>query len=201
MANTINQVDVLTMLHNQMGHRVAPGGTDDDLKRYVQEGFNYCWRYYKWTFSLNTAVVAANGILPVDFDLDGYRKFSGVTEVNLQDTIVTGSTGSAVKWDTATSRHILTPPVACTVAYQTMPPTLGTDAAGAAPFPSAMVVAEAAVIYSKLAENPTRADVTQEWDMLHSHLDRLVGRADINKVRSPQNYLTRAGTFTGDVGA
>jgi hypothetical protein len=199
MANTINQVDVLTVLHNQMGHRVAPGGTDEDLKRYVQEGFNYCWRYYKWTFSLKTATIAADGILPEDFDLDGYRVFNGVAEVNLEDTIA-GASGSAIKWNDATSRYILEPAVACTLAYQKMPPTLGTDAAGAAPFPSAMVVAEAAVIYSKLADNPTRADITQEWDMLHSHLDRLVGRADTNKVRSPQNYLSVRGTFTGDVG-
>lgn len=201
MAQTINQVSVLNVLHNQMGHRVSPGGTDDDLKRYVQEGFAYCWRYYKWTFSLKTATVAADGILPEDFDLDGYRKFNGVTEVDIIDTIAAGSTGSAIVWDTAQSRYVLTPAVACTVAYQITPPTLGVDASGTAPFPSDMVVAEAALIHAKIAENPTRADITQEWDILHSHLDRLAARADNNKVRSPQNYLSVRGTFTGDVGA
>ena len=201
MANTINQVDVLTALHNLMGHRVTPGGTDDDLKRYVQEGFDYCWRYYKWTFALKTATVAIDGILPVDFDLDGYRKFNGITEVNLESTIATGNTNSAIIWNDATSRYNLTPVAACTVLYQRIPPTLGTSSTGTAPFPSVLVVAEAAVIYAKQADNPTRADITQEWDLLHSHLDRFVARAENNKVRSPQNYLTRAGTFTGDVGA
>lgn len=201
MANTINQVDVLNSLHNLMGHRVNPGGTDDDLKRFVQQGFNYCWRYYKWTFSLKTASIASDGILPEDFDLDGWRKFDGLTEVGIEQTISTSNSGSAIVWDDVTSRYILDPPVATTLAYQKMPPTLGTDAAGSAPFPSAQVVAMAAVVYSKQAENPTRADISQEWDLLHSELDRLVGRADANKTRRPVHYLDAAGTYVGDVGA
>lgn len=200
MANTINQVDVMNVLHNLMGHRINPGGTDEDLKRFVQEGFNYCWRYYRWTFALKTATIAADGILPEDFDLDGWRKFDGVTEVGIEDTIATGNTSSAIVYDSATDRYILSPTAACTLAYQITPPTLGTDSAGSAPFPSALVVAEAAVVHSKQAENPTRADISQEWDLLHSHLDRLVGRADNNKPRRPTHFLDRAGTFVGDVG-
>lgn len=197
---TINQVDVMNSLHNLMGHRVNPGGEDDDLKRFAQEGFDYCWRYYKWTFSLKTADIASDGILPADFDLDGWRKFDGVTEVGIEETIGTASSGSAIVYDTATNRYILEPAVACTLAYQIAPPTLGTDADGAAPFPSALVVAEAAVVHAKQAENPTRADITQEWDLLHSHLDRFVGKADTNKTRRPVHYLDAAGTFVGDVG-
>lgn len=206
MANTINQDDVLNVLHNQMGHRVAPGGTDTDLKRYVQEAFAYCWRYYKWTFSLKSGVVsAADSLLPTDFDLDGYRLFDGVTEVNIDETLgVTGGTSLAIQWNSASSRYEVTPALDVagsdvSMIYQYAPPTLSSTVS--APFPSALTVAEAALVFAKMGENPTRADITQEWDLVHSLLDRLVGRADNNKPRRPRHYLDQAGTFVGDTGA
>jgi hypothetical protein len=185
MGYLINQVQVLTSLHNLMGHRVAPGGTDDDLKRYVQAAFDYAWRYYKWGFAMKTATTADDGILPDDFDLDGYFDLAGTyTPV----------------WDVALGKLVLSPAAAVTITYQMAPPTLGSDADGSAPFPSAQVVALGALIYAKQAENPTRADVQQEWDMFHSELDRLAGRAYANKPRRPTNYHDMMGTFTGDVG-
>lgn len=186
MAYLINQVTVLTSLHNLMGHRVAPGGTDDDLKRYVQASFDYCWRYYKWRWAMKTATTPADGTLPDDFDLDGYY--------SLADSY-------GVTWDSTTGKLRLDPAGAATLTYQIAPPTLGEDAAGSAPFPSSQVVALGASIYAKMAENPTRADVQQEWDMFHSELDRLVGRAYANTPRRPMNFHDRAGTYTGDVGA
>lgn len=186
MANLINQVDVMNSLHNLMGHRNNPGGTDADLKRYVQTAFNYAWRYYKWRWSMMTGSTAADGILPADFDLDGYYSVSDTYNVI---------------WDSSISKLRFDPAVAVSdFTYQIAPPTLGTDPAGAAPFPSAQVIALGASIYAKMAENPTRADVTQEWDMFHSELDRLVGRAFNNQPRRPVTYLDRAGTFVGDVG-
>jgi hypothetical protein len=187
MANLINQADVLTVLHNLMGHRVAPGGTDDDLKRFVQESFNYAWRYYKWRWTMRTGSTLVDGVLPADFDLDGYY--------SVADTY-------NVIWDTSTQELRFDPAVAVTdFTYQIAPPTLGTDAAGSAPFPSARVIALGAFVYAKKAENPTRADVQQEWDMFHSELDRLVGRATAHQPRRPVHYLDVAGTYVGDVGA
>lgn len=187
MAYLINQVDVMNRLHNLHGHRVNPGGTDEDLKRWVQDGFDYCWRYHKWGFAMKTDSTSATGVLPDDFDLEGY--------FDLEDTytvIWDGTTGE-LKLDGVDEETEIT--------YQIAPPTLGTDEAGSAPFPSARVVAMAAVIYSKLSENPTRADVQQEWDILHSELDRLVGFSTRNKApRRPVNFHDVAGTFTGDVG-
>ena len=201
MAATINQQDVMNSLNNLMGHRVSPGGTDDDWKRFVQEAFKYSWRYYKWTFSLKKADVADDGLLPEDFDHEGWRTFDGVTEVSLEDTM-TGNSGSAITWDATTGRYKLEPAVACTVTYQYEPPTLGTDASGSAPFPSAQVVAIGATVYAKQAENPTRADIQQEWDTFHSELDRLVGRADTTRAatRTPRNRHDVTGTYTGQVG-
>lgn len=186
MGYLINQVDVLNRLHNLMGHRVNPGGTDDDLKRWVQDGFDYCWRYHRWGFAQKTTTTLADGILPTDFDLDGYSDVD--------------TTSYNVYWDSASSRLKLNPAAAVTINYQMAPPTLGTDAAGSAPFPSARVVAMAAAIYAKLSENPTRADIQQEWDLLHSELDQLAGNSDRNKPRRPTNYLDRAGSYTGNVG-
>lgn len=195
----INLQTVLNSLHNLMGKRIAPSGTDEDLKRYIQASFDYCWRYYKWDFALKSATVdEGDGLLPEDFDYDGYRSFSDVTEVSLEDSIATGNTGSAISWDSAQSRYVLSPMAGGSLVYQMAPPTLTTDTD--VPFPSAQVVALGATIYAKMAENPTRADIQQEWDLFHSELDRLVGRANNNRVRRPTNYHDRAGSYTGYVG-
>lgn len=183
MATLINQVTVLTALHNLMGHRNAPGGTDEDLKRYVQASFDYAWRYYRWRWSLKTTTTSVTGVLPDDFDLDGYY--------SLADTF-------GITFNTTTNKLVLDPAAAVTLTYQMTPPTLTTDKF--APFPSAQVIALGATIYAKQAENPTRADVQQEWDMFHSELDRLVGRAYANTPRRPRNFHDVAGTFTGDIG-
>lgn len=184
MSYTINQVDVLNSLHNLMGHRVNPGGTDADLKRFVQESFNYCWRYYRWAFATKEATTLIDGVLPNDFDLEG--------SYSIADEFT-------ISWDSALGKLKLDPVGIQTFTYQIAPPTLGTDAAGSAPFPSAQVVALGATIYAKMANNPTRADVQQEWDIFHAELDRLVGRAEANRVRRPIHYLDQAGTFVGDV--
>lgn len=204
--NTINQVDVLTSLNNLMGRRVLPGGEQDDLKRFCQRAFEYCWRYYRWDFSLATDTLVDDGsgnfFLPADFDYEGYRKFIDLTEVPLEEALTTTSTTVvALEWDQTENRYKLNPGSAAQVVYQRTPPTLGTDAAGAAPFPSAQVVGLAASIYAKQAENPTRADISQEWDLVHSELDRLAGRADAARGRSSvRNFHDKMGTFPGDVG-
>lgn len=187
MSYLINQVSVMNSLHNLMGHRVAPGGESDDYKRFIQASFDYCWRYYQWPWAVVTGSTDADGILPDDFDLDGY-----FAEKETYD-VIWDSTEGKLRLDGITEETPIT--------YQIAPPTLGTDAAGSAPFPSAQVVAVGATVYAKLADNPTRADVSQEWDMFHAELDRLVGRSDRNRVHTPVNFHDIAGTFTGDVGA
>lgn len=187
MGYLINQNDVLNRLHNLLGHRVNPGGTDDDLKRFVQDAFDYAWRYYKWGWSMKTATTLVDGVLPADFDLDGYSSID--------------NTAYGIEWNNTTGRLVLNPAGILTFTYQIAPPTLGSDTAGSAPFPSAQTIALGAFVFAKKAENPTRADVQQEWDMFHSQLDRLAGRSDNNKPRRPVHYLDAAGTYVGNVGA
>lgn len=185
MANLINQQTVLNSLHNLMGHRVNPGGTDEDLKRYIQHAFDYAWRYYKWRWSMKTGSTAQDGVLPDDFDLDGYYSVADLYNVI---------------WDANISKLRFDPAVEVPeFQYQIAPPTLGTDASGSAPFPSSQVIALGATIYAKQADNPTRADVQQEWDMFHAELDRLVGRAYANTPRRPTNRHDVTGTHTGQV--
>lgn len=180
MANTITQDEVLIKLHNLMGHRVAPGGTDDDFKGYIQDSIDYCWRYYKWNWSTKTFTTLVDGILPPDFDPLGYNDLD-------QETYEVTWNGSA---------YVISPAGIVTLTYQTVPPTI---ADAVIPFPSAMTVAIGATVLAKQGENPTRADVQQEWDMWHSRLDRLVGQAEGNIRRRPQNYHSRAGTYPGAV--
>lgn len=184
MSYLINRQEVLNLLHNQMGHRIPPGGTDDDLKRYIQEAFKYAWRYYKWGWAMKRFTTLDDGVLPEDFDLEGYFD---------QSETYTPT------WDSTTGRLILDPVAAVDIVYQMAPPELGDDADGSAPFPSALTIAEGALIFAKLGENPTRADIQPEWDMFHSLLDRHVGFAERNKTRTPQNRHSVTGTNTGQV--
>jgi hypothetical protein len=181
MAQTITQAEVLSFLHNQMGHRVDPGGTDDDLKRYVQAAFDYCWRYYKWRWTTKDVTTAVDGFLPDDFDPLGYYSVADTYDVT---------------YDYTANKYVLVPAAAVELTYQIIPPTLGDTGT---PFPSASVVATGALIFAKQGENPTRADVQQEWDEFHSFLDRLVGQAESNVVRRPRNYHDLTGSFTGAV--
>ena len=180
--NTINRVTVMNALHNLMGHRVSPGGTDDDYKRYIQDSFEYCWRYYKWRWTMKQVTTAIDGLLPVDFDPLGLN--------DLPDGVDFG-------WDSTNEKFVVEPAQEITVNYQQAPPEL--DDSTNVPFPSAMVVAIGATVLAKQGANPTRADIQQEWDMWHSRLDRLVGQAESNIRRTPQNRQSIMGTFTGDV--
>ena len=167
MANTVNLTNVKRALENLMGHRTSPGGEDADYDRYIQDGFDYCWRYYKWTFSLKSGTIAASdSLLPADLDIEGYRLMDGITEGNLEDTLANTSI-VALQWDSTENRYVLVPALSASasdvsIIYQQTPPTLSTDSN--APFPSAMTVAKAAVVLAKQAANPTRADIQPDRD-------------------------------------
>jgi len=98
MANTINQDDVLNALHNLMGHRVNPGGTDEDYKRYIQDAFDYCWRYYKWRWTTKVVTTDSDGVLPDDFDPLGFYSDADTYDVT---------------WDYDASKYVLDPAAAC----------------------------------------------------------------------------------------
>lgn len=204
----IDQTAVLLSLNNLKGYRVAPGGEDTDFKRYIQYAFDYAWRYYPWSFSTRrySLDLVNDPYMPEDFDIDGSYEPATNLSYNWQkvalsdfDLYDSGDYAFALQYDPVVNKYEIrsTSTGALSIVYQTKPPTL---AAGTmVPFPSAMTVALGAVIYAKMGDNPTRADVTQEWDQFHAELDRHVGRADKN--RAPNRRRNRydiAGVGTGE---
>lgn len=211
MAQTITQTDVLKALSRMMGKRNIPTqGTLDDWKDYCQTAFDYAWRYYKWDWSLRTITVdlSTDPYLPATFDLGGYRQAIGgvngdISEVTLLDynRMPSGLRNYTLEYDIGEGQYKVLSKSGLTsidFVYQIAPPTL--DDITAVPFPSAMTIGIGASIYAKQGENPTRADISQEWDEFHKELDRHVGRIGNNVVRSTNLNLQDAyGTYTGDV--
>lgn len=206
MPTTISKTSALLALARMMGKRTIPQGVTSDWEDYIQFAFDYAWRYYKWSFSLKSASVAT--VMPDDFDIDGYRfaipnANGNVTEMSLIDFKTSGQNMNsfALEWDMTAGRYnILLGSQAAggiTIVYQVAPPTLSETGV---PFPSAMTIGIGASIYAKQGENPTRADITQEWDEFHKELDRHVAHAERNKPRQYNiNIQDFNGTYTGDV--
>lgn len=211
MPTTISMTNALLALARMMGKRTLPQGQKADWQSYVQTAFEYAWRYYKWSWSLKSVSLTADGSgqfhMPDDFDLDGYRyaepNANGqVMELPYSEWLSGGQYANtfALEWDDVQERynvHLGTQAAGgIVVTYQKAPPTLGE---GTIPFPSSMTIGIGASIYAKQAENPTRADITQEWDEFHKELDRHVAHAERNKPKQQSvNLQDYYGTYTGD---
>lgn len=209
---TISMNSALLALARMMGKRVLPQGQHADWRAYVQTAFEYAWRYYKWNSTLKTVQLVAdsNGDvwMPEDYDLDGYiyaepNANGQVTQLSPGEWLNQGQYGNtfSLSWDISERYKVSLGSVASggiTVTYQAAPPELGD---GEIPFiVSPMTIGIGASIYAKQAENPTRADITQEWDEFHKELDRYVAHAERNKPRQAAvNLQDYYGTYTGDV--
>lgn len=211
----IDETAVITNLSRLMGKRTLPQGDLSDWESYCQTAFDYCWRYYKWDWSLRTATVTFGSSIqmPADFDIGGYREaipdstgFIAETTLSDYSRLPSGLRNFALQYNATANRYeVLTKSGLSSMnfIYQVKPPTLvSKDGNGnyiPVPFPSAMTVAMVAAIYAKQGENPTRADVKQEWDIAHHELNRHVGRVSAN-VKRPLNLNLQdeAGTYTGD---
>lgn len=205
----ITQNSMLIALSRMMGKRTLPQGDNLDWKDYIQTAFDYAWRYYKWDWTLRQTTVdlATTPYLPEDFDLGGYREAvptadGEITELTLSDYArqPSGLRTFALEFDTTENKYkVLTKSGLSTISfvYQTEPPTIDEDSA--VPFPSSMTVGIGASIYAKQGENPTRANIDQEWDEFHAELDRHVGRMERGRVRGTNlNLQDTFGTYTGD---
>ena len=208
MATTITKGSALLALARMMGKRKLPQGDNADWESYVQAAFDYAWRYYKWGWSLRSAVIdmATSPYLPDDFDLDGYREAvpngnGQVSEMTLVEWYTSGmySNTYAIEWDDTVKKykiHAGSGLSSLTVIYQVAPPTLGDTAVN---FPSDMTIGIGASIYAKQGENPLKADVQQEWDEFHAELRRHVAHSENNKPRRQSvNLQDYYGTYTGD---
>lgn len=205
----INQQKVLLNIARMMGMTVLPQGDLADWEDYAQFAFDYAWRYYLWDWSTKVVTVdlVNNPYLPADFDLGGYHEAVGTadgayTELTAIDFARANSISRSytLEYDMTLNKYRVKTkmPGLATMdfIYQVAPPTLGeTDV----PFPSAMTIAIGAAVYAKQGDNPTRADITQEWDEFHAELDRHVGRMEVNKTQGQaMNLYDIAGTYPGD---
>ena len=209
MATVINLEEVKLAIARFLGMRRMPQGDHSDWDTYAQAAFDYAWRYYKWGWSLRVATLvndgAGNFYLPDDFDLDGYREALGADgyaplEMELGEWHINGQYNQsfAIEYDPAVNKYkalMGSGTSGLTLLYQIAPPEL----TAGAPFPSAMTIGIGGSIYAKQAENPLRADISQEWDEFHAELDRHVARSEKNK---PQRYSKNLEdyyhTYTGD---
>lgn len=206
----ITQEDVLKNIARLMGMTILPQGDISDWEDYAQEAFNYAWRYYKWDWStrVKTIDLESDPYLPADFDAGGYREAVGTpdgayVEVNLMDFARTSANTRAftLEYDTSTNRYMVKTRLSgvptMDFIYQAAPPKLGETPVM---FPSAMTIALGAVIWAKQADNPTRADISQEWDAFHAELDRMTGRMEVNKTQGQaRNLYDVQGTYFGDI--
>ncbi len=200
----INQASALLALSRMMGKRILPSGDNLDWKDYVQTAFDYAWRYYQWDWSMRTVSVdMTTPHMPTDFDIGGYiLSVDGYERRTPVDyALNTSETNTfSLEWDSTNGWYTIntrSDSPTLTFVYQIAPPTLGTDSV---PFPSAMTIGIGASIYAKMGENPTRADITQEWDVFHDELDRHVGRIDsVAPLNTNRNLQDSHDTYTGDV--
>lgn len=206
----IDQTEAMLCLSRMMGKRGSlPGGDNSDWKSYIQEAFKYAWRYYKWDWSLKTVTVnmETDPYMPTDFDIGGYREavpdqngnFSELKPIDFARR--TYGNVFSLEYDLSVNRYKISSKsstTSITFIYQVAPPVLTEDSK--VPFPSAMTIGIGAAIYAKQGENPSRADISQEWDQFHHELDRHTSRSDKNTPRNAIfNLQDQYGTYTGDV--
>lgn len=209
MTKTITQDQVLINVSRLMGLTSLPAGDVSDWKEYCQIAFDYAWRYYKWDWSLKVVTVdlVNDPYLPADFDAGGYidaiptvdGAYTKVTLIDFARTTA-DSRRYTLQYDADEGKYEVKTKMSglqtMDFVYQVAPPTLSTTPVV---FPSAMAVALGALVYAKQAENPTRADITQEWDEFHAELDRHIGRMEVNKAQGQaMNLYDIAGTYPGD---
>ena len=204
--------DVLIRLANLHGTQNVPTGGNADWRRDIQDAFDYAWRYYPWAFSMKTVTVdlVADPYLPADFDYLG--NYQALPYTLGQDwTPLTpdqyanqpsGTRAYMLEYDAALNKYkvnvLLSGVPSMTFNYQVEPPLMA-NATDGVPFPSADALAVGASVMSKQGSNPSRADITQEWDQWHAKLDKLTGQAERSKPRSrARNRYDLLGTYTGD---
>ena len=172
----ITKEEIMSATANLLGKSEIPNGDVTDWERFAQHALDYAWRYHTWAWTLKRgALLAQDGriVVPEDFDYYGYRVFEGITEGNIFD----GGDAIYLEYDEVVERYTVVNGEAGTgLVYQVQPPELTEEAK--IPFPSALTIAEGALIMAKQGENPRSADVQQEWDIFHVELDKHVALQD-----------------------
>lgn len=213
----VNQTDVLQDMSYLLGEASVPTSGIDDRKRFIQRGLERITRLYDFdemyalaTVSLTASNGLSTGTLPADAgespDLDvrvinpGSNDDYVFTKIPYeeQDKAEAGDykywlTGSEGDY-TLTTRDDVS---ALSVRYLQKAPTI--NASISTTFPSSMVIARAALVYYKQAENPL-ADVAQDEALFKSELEEVIARQNRNRpVTRAVSVMELNNSFTGQV--
>lgn len=214
----ITQTEVLQDMSYLLGEASVPTSGIDDRKQFIQRGLERIARLYDFDemYALATvSLTAANngfyaGTLPSDAGespaLDVRTINSGTEDDYVftkvpyeeQDKAHTGDykywlTGSAGNYTMTTRDNV----GAVTVRYLQKAPTI--NASVSTTFPSSMVIARAALVYYRQAENPL-ADIAQDEALFKAELEEVIARQQRNRPASRAvSVMELNDSFTGRV--
>jgi len=216
--SAITQTDVLLDLSYLLGESSIPTSGIDDRKAFIQRGLQRIVRLYDFDEMYALATVSLtlgsnafySGALPADAaespNLDVRVINSGTNDDYVftkvpyedQDKAVAGDykywlTGSANDY-TMTTRDDVSNVV---VRYLQTAPTI--NASISTTFPSSIVIARAALVYYRQAENPM-ADIAQDEALFKTELEEVVARQNRNRpVGRAKSIMELNDTYTGIV--
>ena len=195
---SINQTDVLQDMSYLLGEASVPTSGIDDRKRFIQRGLERIARLYDFdemyalaTVSLTLSGRFYTGSLPSDSgespDMDVRVINNGTNDDYVfekipyedQDKYQAGDykywlTGSANDYTINTRDNV----DAVAVRYLQKAPTI--NASISTTFPSSMVIARAALVYYRQAENPL-ADISQDEALFQRELEEVIARQQRNR--------------------
>lgn len=216
--SAITQTDVLLDLSYLLGESSIPTSGIDDRKAFIQRGLQRIVRLYDFDEMYALATVSLtlggnafySGALPADAaespSLDvrvinpGTNDDYVFTKIPYtdQDEAIAGDykywlTGSANDY-TMTTRDNVSNVV---VRYLQSAPTI--NASISTTFPSSIVIARAALVYYRQAENPM-ADIAQDEALFKTELEEVVARQNRNRpVGRAKSIMELNDTYTGIV--
>lgn len=195
---SINQTDILQDMSYLLGEASVPTSGIDDRKRFIQRGLERIARLYDFDemYALATVSLTLNGrfytgALPSDSgespSLDVRVLNNGSNDDYVfdkipyedQDKYQVGDykywlTGSANDYTINTRDDVGN----VTVRYLQKAPTI--NASISTTFPSSMVIARAALVYYRQAENPL-ADISQDEALFQRELEEVIARQQRNR--------------------
>jgi len=218
--SVINQTDVLLDLSYLLGESSIPTSGIDDRKAFIQRGLQRIVRLYDFDEMYALATVSLtlggnafySGTLPADAaespNLDVRVINPGTNDDYVfekvpyedQDKAVTGDykywlTGSANDY-TMTTRDDVSNVV---VRYLQTAPTI--NASISTTFPSSIVIARAALVYYRQAENPM-ADIAQDEALFKTELEEVIARQNRNRpVGRAKSIMELNDVYSGSVEA
>jgi hypothetical protein len=210
------QTDVLQDMSFLLGESTVPTSGIEDRQRYIQRTLERVYRAHNFPMHQVTAtltVTSGAGTIPSTIHQDGIVDVREVvtgtnndliyTQVAITDLdnygsgdyryALTGYEGSGT-YTISTSE---TGSQVLTVRGEGVAPTI--NGSIGTPFPSPMCLAQGALVYYRMAEDP-QADVSQQEALFQNELDEVI--AQYNRNRDQQRALSAeeaAGTFIGDV--